>query len=80
VLCEFPYTWNKTNKTLEQTEQNINRLTDTEKKQVVARGVVSGMKMVREKNFPLQNRCHNYEMYSVADILNKHAIFPYNEM
>ena len=23
MLCEFPYTWNKTNKILEQTEQDI---------------------------------------------------------
>ena len=47
---------------------------------MVARGVVSGMKTLRDKNFPLQNRCQNYEMYSVVDILNKHEIFSYNEM
>ena len=42
--------------------------------------VVSGIKMLRDKIFPLQNKCHSYEMYSVADTLNKHAIFSYKEM
>ena len=71
--------WDLKNKTNEQIQQNRNIIIDTENKQVVARGAVSGggKKQVRQIRLrgpvetPAEKQMsHGYEMYSVGNIVS----------